>query len=207
MQVAAPRLSGSAAVEFTPGGDDRPLVWHELFAQEAPIEVDLGCGDGSFLAAIAEQNPGRNFVGIERLLGRARSACRKIASRGLTNARVLRTDVPYAVEHLLPPDSVDVFHLLFPDPWPKRRHHRRRVVTAEFLQAISVALAPGGTFRVATDEADYFEAIARVVRQTAVFEQVPDTASESPLPSTTFEQRFRAAGDEIHRLVLRKVSG
>lgn len=208
MEDAAPSLRDTAAaIEFSIPADHRRLVWRELFPREAPIEVDLGCGDGSFLAGISEQNPARNFLGIDRMIGRVRSACRKIASRGLTNARVVRTDIPHAVQHLLPPGSVDVCHLLFPDPWPKRRHHRRRVMTAEFLQAVGVALVPGGFFRIATDQADYFSAIVRVARETSAFQEFMDSAPDSPLPVTTFEQRFRSAGEEIHRLVLRKVSG
>ena len=208
MQEAAPSLPfTAAAVEFCPAADIRPLVWRELFPRNAPIEVDLGCGDGSFLAAVAEQNPGRNYLGIERLLGRVGSACRKIANRGLTNARVLRMDVPYAVQHLFPAGGVDVFHLLFPDPWPKRRHHRRRVVTAEFLTAVSAALAAGGRFHVATDQVDYFEAILKLVRHTRTFDEVNPPGCESLFPSTTFEKRYRAAGDEIYRVVLRKASG
>ena len=195
------------AVEFSVAGRTTPLAWRELFSGDAPIEVDLGCGDGSFLAAMAGQNPDRNFVGIERLVGRVRSACHKIGSRGLTNARVVRADIADAVQHLFPRGSVGAFHLLFPDPWPKRRHHRRRVVTAEFLRAVCAALAPHGWFHVATDQADYFDAIMTLVRQACTFDQVNETSSEPPFPSTTFEQRYRAAGDEIYRVVLRKASG
>lgn len=204
-QTGISPADAAAAVEFVPPAAARHLVWRELFLRKAPIEIDLGCGDGTFLAAWAEQNPDKNFLGIERLLGRVRSVGRKVASRSLTNVRVIRNDLPYVVQHLLPPDSVDVFHLLFPDPWPKRRHHRRRVMTTEFLNAVHAALTTSGTLRVATDEADYFTAIVRVVRETTLFEAGSDAEWE-PLPVTTFEQRFRAAGEQIHRLVLRKVS-
>ena len=196
---------GCAAVEFIPLDERQPLVWSELFARHGPVEVDLGCGDGSLLAALAEQHPERNFVGVERLVGRVRSACLKVALRGLTNARVLSVDIRDAVQQLLPAESVDWFHLLFPDPWPKRRHHRRRVVTAQFLDAIATALVTGGTFHVATDQADYFAQIVRLARGTPRLELTADD-SFKPQPVTTFEKRFRAAGVEIHRLVLRKVS-
>jgi tRNA (guanine-N7-)-methyltransferase len=120
------------------------------------------------------------------------------------NARVLRVESSYAVQHLLPPASVELFHLQFPDPWPKRRHWRRRVVTDDFLAAIHRALVPHGGVRVATDQIDYFHEIERLVSQSAGFVVSPETES-SPAMST-FEKRFRQSDLEIHRLVLRKIS-
>jgi len=190
-----------AAVEYIPKFPTDKLDFSEVFPRPAPVEVDLGCGDGTFLAAIAEKNPMHNFLGIERLLGRVHRACRKIA--GLKNARVLRLDANDAVTKLLPATSVTAFHLLFPDPWPKRRHHRRRTFTPEFLAAIARALVPGGLFHISTDHPDYFQQIQRVIATTDSF-AVSD--EETEFPSTTFEQRFVARGLSIQRLSLRKVS-
>src|SRR5450755_2116535 len=127
-----------------------------VFGRTAQFEVDLGCGDGSLLAALAAQNPDTNFLGIEHLIGRVRGASRKIEDRCLTNARILLEDILYSVQQLLPPASVDVFHLMFPDPWPKRRHYDRRIVNESFLRAVARALKPGGELRIATDHAEYF---------------------------------------------------
>ena len=132
------------AVELVPENLLEPLDLDELFGRSAPVEVDLGCGDGTFLAALAEQDPERNFLGVERSPGRIRGACRKIGDRRLPNARVLRSGILEALEQLLPPSSVEVCHLLFPDPWPKRRHHNRRIVTEKFLRAVVGILVPGG---------------------------------------------------------------
>ena len=166
--------------------------------------MDLGCGDGSFLVASAESKPEHDFLGIERLAGRVGRACRNIERSRVTNARVLRVESFYAIEYLLPPASVEVFHLLFPDPWPKRRHWRRRVVTNDFLSAIHRALVPQGTIRIATDQLDYFQEIERLVSQFARFAIIPDTEVRSAI--STFEKRFRQCDLAIHRLVLRKVS-
>lgn len=174
------------------------------YGRRAPLEVDLGCGDGSFLVASANSNPEHDFLGIERLAGRVRRACRNIGRSQVTNARVLRVESSYAVEHLLPSASVEVFHLLFPDPWPKRRHWRRRVVTSDFLAALDRALVPQGSVRIATDQTDYFHEIERLVSQSACFAVSPDTEVRSAI--STFEKRFRQCDLEIHRLVLRKVS-
>ena len=130
--------------EYVPESLTKPLNWGEIFPRCAPIEIDLGCGDGAFLMAMARANPEHNFLGIERLLGRVRKICRRVAREDLKNSRVLRIEVAYAVSNLLPADSIIAFHLLFPDPWPKRRHHRRRAFTAQFLSCIHRALIGGG---------------------------------------------------------------
>ena len=181
-----------------------PLNLQAIYGRPAPLEVDLGCGDGSFLVTSAQANPTRNFLGIERLAGRVRTVCRKIVSHRAANARILRVESSYAVERLLPPASVAVFHLLFPDPWPKRRHWRRRVVTEGFLAAIHRALVPQGALRIATDQIDYFQEIERLVSQSTHFVIGFDARSGPAI--STFEKRFCQSDLEIHRLVLRKVS-
>jgi tRNA (guanine-N7-)-methyltransferase len=196
----------AAAIEFVPAEPLQPVDWQELFARSAPIEVDLGCGDGAVLVALAEQYPERNFLGVERLIGRVRSACRKAVHRRLTNVRLLRMDIAYAVEHLLPAGSVDAFHLLFPDPWPKRRHQHRRVLTNELLHGIARALKPAGTLHLATDQADYFRQMLRLAGESEVFEEIGFDAAGESFPTTSFERRFREAGEEIHRVVFRKTS-
>jgi len=190
--------------EILPADYFAPLNLEAIYGRHAPLEVDLGCGDGSFLVASAEANPTHNFLGIERLAGRVRTVCRKIVSHRAANARILRVESSYAVERLLPPASVAVFHLLFPDPWPKRRHWRRRVVTEDFLTAIDRVLLPQGTLRIATDQIDYFQEIERLVAQFTRF-VISCDAKSSPAIST-FEKRFRQSELEIYRLVLRKVS-
>jgi tRNA (guanine-N7-)-methyltransferase len=190
------------AVEIVPASYFAPLDLEAIYGRNAPIEVDLGCGDGSFLVEIAAANPARDFLGIERLLGRVRRAHRKITQRELTNARVLRVETSYAVRQMLPADSVALFHLMFPDPWPKRRHWRRRVVTKDFLASIHRALAPHGVLRIATDQTDYFREIERLAGQSAQF--VISSDPEPDRAPSTFEKRFSQSG--IYRLVLRKVS-
>ncbi len=189
-------------VEIVPASYFAPLDLEAIYGRSAPIEVDLGCGDGSFLVEIAAANPARDFLGIERLFGRVRSARRKIAQRGLGNARVLRVETSYAVRQMLPADSVALFHLMFPDPWPKRRHWRRRVVTEDFLTSVHRALAPQGLWRIATDQIIYFQEIERLAAQSTQF--VISSDPEPHRPPSTFEKQF--SGSEIYRLVLRKVS-
>jgi tRNA (guanine-N7-)-methyltransferase len=206
---------GSPIIE--PGSLIDRLDLENIFERIAPLHVDLGCGDGSFLCALAERLPERNFLGIERLLGRIRSAARTAATVG--NVRLLRMENSYAVRYLLPAGSVETFYILFPDPWPKRRHWPRRTVTGEFLGAISQALAENGRFLIATDHFNYFEKIEEIARANPDFTVAPPGPADpfdlrlhhsgqagQVLPLTKFEQQFRAQGAAIHWLELRKVS-
>jgi tRNA (guanine-N7-)-methyltransferase len=199
-----------SVVELIPDSYVTRLDLPKIFGRAAPLHVDLGCGDGSFLSALAERMPEENFLGIERLLGRARSACRKAAR--IDNMRVIRVETSYAVRYLLPEQSVQVFHLLFPDPWPKRRHQRRRVMTSEFLRSVHCALAPQGLFRIATDQLDYFDQMQRLARADPQFAIVdpllatPVGVDDVDLPLTKFERKFQQHAVPIHRLALRKVS-
>jgi tRNA (guanine-N7-)-methyltransferase len=188
-------------VEIVPASYFAPLDLEAIYGRSAPVEVDLGCGDGCFLAEIAAANPARDFLGIERLPGRVRRAHRKITQRELTNARVLRLETSYAIRQMLPVDSVALFHLMFPDPWPKRRHWRRRIVTKDFFASIHRALAPHGLLRIATDQIAYFREIERLAAQAQFMISSDPEPHRAP---STFEKRFSES--EIYRLVLRKVS-
>ncbi len=175
-----------------------------LFGRRAPLQVDLGCGDGSFLRDLAHQFPNKNFLAVERLTKRVEKVRRKAQS--IDNLRVLATDSLFAVRHLLPENSVEAFYLLFPDPWPKRRHQQRRVFTHDFLDALAAALEPNGTLRVATDQIDYFRHIESLTNAHARFEAIVGTQDGAILPSTKFEREFRKQEVPIYRLTLRKIS-
>ena len=195
-----------SVIELIPSTYLTPLDLLAIFGCAAPLQVDLGCGDGNFLCELAQACPQRNFLGVDKMAGRVEKTCRKAAA--LENVRVLNVEISYAVRFLLPPGSIETFYLSFPDPWPKRRHHRRRLVTAEFLDSIHRALTTEGTFHIATDHLDYFEQIQRVARNHFGFALDESNASSArtALPSTKFERRFRQRGAPIYRFVLRKIS-
>ena len=196
-------------VELVPETYFAPLNLVSVFGREAPLHVDLGCGDGDLLCELARRHPERNFLGIEKLPGRVAKTCRKSAALG--NVRVLMVESAYAIRYLIPERSVETVYLLFPDPWPKRRHHRRRILTADFLDAIHRALVADGTFHIATDQLDYFQQIQRLFGngvqlggfKPSGFEMIE---REPDLPVTKFEKRFRTANAPIYRLSLRKTS-
>ena len=176
----------------------------QLFGRNAPLHVDLGCGDGSFLCEMAQLFPKMNFLGIERLTKRVETVRRK--AEKIENVRVLRADTLFAVRYLLPESSVETFYLLFPDPWPKRRHQFRRIFTRDFLNAIAVALEQHRLLRVATDQVDYFHHIERLSGADPQFQIVPQSPDDAALPVTKFERTFRDQGLPIYRLTLRKTS-
>ena len=194
----------SPVIELLPELHVARLEVAELFGRNAPLHIDLGCGDGSFLCEMAQQFPKRNFLGIERLTKRVEKVGRK--AEKIENVRVLRADTLFAVRYLLPKNSVETFYLLFPDPWPKRRHQFRRIFTRDFLEAIAAALEKHGILHVATDQVDYFHQIERLSRADQQFQVLPPSADDAVLPVTKFEKKFRDQGAPIYRLTLRKTS-
>ncbi len=194
------------SVEYRPEEYLDPIPLHAFFPKrpDAPLEVDLGCGDGTFLTALAAQHPEHNFLGIERLLGRVRRCCRKAARTGLSNVRLLRIESSYGLRYLLPPGCISVLHILFPDPWPKRRHEGNRLIQTPFLETAHRALAPGGELHLATDNAPYFAQMEAVCLPCPLFTRVEWTPPPH-FPQTDFEQHYRAEGVPINRLRLRKV--
>jgi tRNA (guanine-N7-)-methyltransferase len=194
----------SPVIELLPELHVARLEVAELFGRNAPLHIDLGCGDGSFLCEMAQQFPKRNFLGIERLTKRVEKV--RCKAEKIENVRVLRADTLLAVRYLLPESSVETFYLLFPDPWPKRRHQFRRIFTRDFLDAIAAALEKHGVLRVATDQLDYFYQIERLSHAHQQFQAVPLSPDDAVLPVTKFERKFREQGVPIYRLTLRKTS-
>jgi tRNA (guanine-N7-)-methyltransferase len=191
-------------VELSPGLQLERLDPVQLFGRDAPLHVDLGCGDGSFLCEMAQHFPRRNFLGVERLTKRVEKVRRK--AEKIENVRILRADTLLALRHLLPESSVAAFYLLFPDPWPKRRHQCRRIFTFEFLNAAAVALEHQGVLRIATDHLNYFYQIEQLSRAHLQFRVLPPSPEDAVFPVTKFEKKFRDQGAPIYRLKLRKTS-
>lgn len=179
-----------------------PLPLAGLFPGVQPLEVELGSGDGSFLAQWAASHPARNFLGVERLLGRLRKLDRKARRQDLRNLRLLRIEAAYFLRYLLPPASVEAIHLYFPDPWPKRRHRAHRLVNPAFTEAAARALVPGGVVYLRTDDTDYFAQMLEVFGGAPAFRPV-ETPPELAAVVTDFERGFNAQGIPTRRAAYR----
>lgn len=177
-----------------------------LFPESGPLEVELGSGDGSFLVQWAGMHPERRFVGVERLLGRLRKIDRKGRRQGLRNIRVVRLEASYFLEYLLPLRSVDAFHIYFPDPWPKRKQRKHRLIGERFIGPAARALKPGGMVYLRTDDRSYYSQMLEVFEASPLFETLE---TPEPLRSvvTDFEREFQARGVSTRRAAYRLASG
>jgi tRNA (guanine-N7-)-methyltransferase len=191
-----------AARLYEPPAYFRTLHKNEIFPPvpgrpDTPLEIDIGCGDGSFLLDLASAHPDRDFLGLEKLLGRARKVARQAARRGLTNVKALQIDSPYAVRYLLPAGGVARVHLLFPDPWPKAKHAKNRLVQPAFCQDVHRLLVPGGEWLFKTDHPEYFDESVTVIRASGLFQELDWPANAFPYPHTDFERQWLAEGKSI----------
>jgi tRNA (guanine-N7-)-methyltransferase len=165
----------------------------QLFSKSQPLEIELGCGDASFLAEYARRNPERNFIGVERLLGRIQKLDRKGRRAGLANLRGVRIESAYFLQYLLPPHAASALHIYFPDPWPKKKHRRHRLINEGFPTLARATLTPGGVVYLRTDDADYFAQMTEVFAVSKDYQKV-ETPAELSEVLTDFERDFNAQG-------------
>jgi tRNA (guanine-N7-)-methyltransferase len=170
-----------------------PMNLAVAFPTAQSLEVELGSGDGSFLLEYARLHPDRNFIGVERLLGRLKKLDRKGRRAGLVNLIGLRIESAYFLKHLLPSHSAEAVHVYFPDPWPKRKHRRYRLINEEFPALAQQALAAGGRVYLRTDDRDYFQQMESVFASATSFQRV-ETPPGLAAVLTDFEKDFHARG-------------
>jgi tRNA (guanine-N7-)-methyltransferase len=193
-----PEVPGAPAILYELTSILEPLEWDRLFPVARPVEVELGCGDGSFLLGAARGQPDHNYLGIERLLGRIRKVDRKGRKLGLDNLRAVRIEAAYCLEYLLPAASVHALHVYFPDPWPKPKHQRHRLVQPGFPGLGRRVLLPAGRVYLRTDDAAYFAQMREVFGADPGYREVSTPAALAEV-TTDFEREFLAAGRSIHR--------
>ncbi len=196
------RLPGSSDEALWSGACFDPSA---EFGRDAPLEVELGSGKARFLIEAARSEPARDFLGLELSLAYYRICRDRIARSGLANVRVLRADARRFVELALPAACVSAFHVYFPDPWPKKRQRKRRLLDGRALEALSSRLEPGGVLRIATDHRDYAAVIDTALETVPSLERLAWEALPSP-PATHYEIKYRAEGRTIWRFLLRRRS-
>ena len=174
-----------------------PLRLEELFTQPQPTELEIGCGDGGFLFEYAQRHPERNFLGVERLLGRVRKLSKRGQHAGMNNLRLLRIEARYVLDYLLPERAFSAVHIYFPDPWPKDKHARHRLIQPDFLPRIRRILAPDGVLYLRTDAPPYFEQMQNTFRDAEGFAEESTPAALSEI-TTEFERQWLAEGKRTH---------
>jgi tRNA (guanine-N7-)-methyltransferase len=179
------------------------LPLEKIFPTPQPVEIEIGAGDGSFLVAYAKAHPELNIVGLERLLGRLRKIERKSRRLGLQNVRLLRLEAAYFVQYMLPPASVQAFHIYFPDPWPKRRHWKNRLINDAFTVSVHGALKDNGIVYLRTDDLPYFAQMTEVFGRNPNFEKI-ETPAELLGIVTDFERNFHLRGVATNHATYRK---
>jgi tRNA (guanine-N7-)-methyltransferase len=179
-----------------------PLDLTEIFPKPQPLEVELGCGDASFLVEYARRNPEKNFIGVERLLGRLSKLDRKGRVADLRNLCGVRIESSYFLQYLLPSNSASALHIYFPDPWPKKRHRKHRLINENFPALARTALMSGGIIYFRTDDPDYFAQMMEVFGGSREFQKIEAPVELAGLP-TDFEREFNARGIKTLRAAYR----
>ena len=199
MSIAA--SSESPALEILPGRVTGPFDFRSLFGNERPAELEIGIGKGRFLLAEAAARPEVNFLGIEWSLKYLRLAKERAQRHGLTNIRLFRADARHVLAALLPDRSVVRVHVYCPDPWPKKRHRKRRLLTPATVPHIERVLVPGGYLDLSTDVREYFDEIRELVPVSSGLRVAEDPLFpiESPLGRTSYEAKYIESGRMIHR--------
>ncbi len=185
------------------------LDFARIFGRSRPVHLEIGSGKGTFLVHQARAQSDVNFFGIEWARKYYRHAADRIGRWGLTNVRIVRADAAAFLRDFVHEESVDCFHIYFPDPWPKKRHHKRRLLQGSNIETLVRCLKPGGEMRIATDHEDYFEQISRemsvhAARLEPIEFQRPAGAREGELTGTNYERKYVKEKRPIYTLAFRK---
>jgi tRNA (guanine-N7-)-methyltransferase len=181
----------------------RPAVdWRELFGNSRPVEIEIGCGKGAFLLAYAEKHPDTNLLGIEQQRRWIRFVEARLSGRHLPNVRVLCADAALVIARFVPDQSVRAYHALFPDPWWKRRHEKRRWFRGEAIDHLVRTLEPKGRIYLATDVRERFEAMIEEL-STRPFE-ITIEKDRGERPATNFETKYGTEGRPLYYATLEK---
>ncbi|MEB2284176.1 MAG: tRNA (guanosine(46)-N7)-methyltransferase TrmB [Myxococcales bacterium] len=186
---------------------DGAAIWREIFENDAVVEIEIGSGDGTFLAAWAARHPNRNLLGIERSPSKARRLAERLAAWRFANVRVLQADARCLVASIIPAASVAAYHVYFPDPWPKRVHASRRIFTSEFVRGLAVTLVAGGRLHFATDVATYADVACRHVLASAAFREiaVAEAMESHPGLTTSFARKYQAGGRALSSFIFERL--
>jgi len=189
-------------IAYAPG----ELAFEQVFGRRAPTILEIGFGMGETTALIAQSHPENNYLGIEVHTPGVGSLLKRIAEDALTNLRLIQHDAVEVLEHMIPPAALAGAHIFFPDPWPKKRHHKRRLIQPAFVALLASRLAPGAYLHAATDWQEYAEQILAVfAAEPALVNTAPGFAPRPDYrPLTKFESRGLKLGHGVWDIIFRK---
>ncbi len=198
------------SVALKPENLDDKIDFVRVFGRAGPVHIEIGTGKGTFLLNQARTQPGDNFLGIEWARKYYRYAVDRIGRWGLANVRIIRTDAATFLADFIPDNSVECFHIYFPDPWPKKRHHKRRFICPANLEHLVRCLKTSGQLKIATDHADYFEVTKTVLaarnEKLQEIDFLPTAGAEaSEWVGTNFERKYLKDQRPIYTLAVRKI--
>lgn len=211
----APGPIALTAADLPPMGDSPEATRFDLSTlwpadrRDRPIEIEIGSGKGTFLVQQATATAEVNFLGVEWAAQYCRHAADRMRRHGLDHVRMLRADAAEFVRWYVADLCVRQVHVYFPDPWPKKRHHKRRLIQPPFLRELNRILVPGGRVRLVTDHADYFAWMEQAVAEVGeLFERRPFErpigAAEGEVVGTNFERKYRREGRLFQGMTLAK---
>jgi tRNA (guanine-N7-)-methyltransferase len=180
---------------------DTEIDLHALFGSHAPCHLEIGCGNGDCVLSLAQANPGNNYLGIEVHRPGVGSLMLRAAALGLRNLRILNRDAVEAVAIQIPISSIDQIYVFFPDPWPKKRHHKRRLLQPEFIAALRERLRANGRLFIATDWQDYADHIGEAMAQVGGLVNLAAPAAYAPRPAWRPPTRYERRGGRLGHVV------
>jgi tRNA (guanine-N7-)-methyltransferase len=203
-RAALDRLLPTYGVPYQP----TPLDLQTLFGREAPKFLEIGFGMGETTASIAQAHPECDYLGIEVHGPGVGALLRRIAELKLSNVRIVQHDAVEVVRDMIVPAALAGIHVFFPDPWPKKRHHKRRLLQPAFVRALAVRLVPGGYLHIATDWKEYADQILALLAAEPLLQNTAHDFAPRPdyRPVTKFEHRGRRLGHGVWDLVFRRVT-
>jgi len=181
----------------------KPIVWAELFGNDHPVEMEIGMGKGTFITDQAKARPEINFLGIEWARWYWRYCSDRLRRNQCLNARTVRAEANFFVTEFVQDQSLSVMHIYFPDPWPKARHHKRRLIQEPFLRQVERVLVPSGQLRIVTDHQEYFEQIEPILKNsklTVIDYRRPGSANEGEFVGTNFERKYKREGRPFYAI-------
>jgi tRNA (guanine-N7-)-methyltransferase len=185
-----------------------PLEFAQLFGNVSPVVLEIGFGMGETTARIAAENPATNYLGIEVHAPGVGSLLKQVEELALANVRVVTHDAVEVLRDMVPPGSLAAIHVFFPDPWPKKRHHKRRLIQPEFAALAASRLVPGGHLHVATDWQEYAEHVLAVLSAVPQLRNTAEGFAPRPAtrPETKFERRGLKLGHGVWDLLFTRIS-